>query len=402
MGRALFAAAALLFASSCGELDDSKLSFDDAAGHWSRTDDYPGVGEGRLIVTNSGDDSVSLFDFAALDGPTWSELKRIPVGLSPAELEGPHHAAVAGRDFFYVGISNFVAGAGSGPHGAHGTGSTPGHLLKIRAADNVQVASARVDRNPGDLVASPDGKRIFQSHFDLLRITEVSRQLGPESEMDSKLAVIDTETMTRRSLTPLCPAAHGLELSADGTRLYASCYSDEVAVVDTRDPAMPVTRVKVAANAGGPLAPRHEPYAVTLHPSGNPLYVSALRSRRLLLLDTATDTMRDADAISLSGAPYFGDFSADGKTLYLPLQGPDLLAVIDTQTHLVTREEPLGPHGCQRVHQAFTVQPDRALLVVCEGNGTDPGTLLVLNLPDLSLRKKSAVGVFPDYVGLVR
>ncbi len=397
----LFAALVMLVAG-CRSPDD--VVFEREA-HWPRRTAYPGVGQGRIVVTSSGDDTLTLFDLAELDGPALTPLARVPVGLVPVELEGPHHAAISPEgqsEFFYVGISNFVPGGGSGPHGAHGTGTVPGHALKLRASDNAQVASVRVERNPGDLVLSLDGKTLFLSHYDLLKINEALRQGSPASEMDSRLAVIDTETMTRKALLPLCPAAHGLKLGKDGTRLYASCHSDELAIVRLDDPALPVARVKVAANAGDAVSPLHEPYALALTPDGLGVYVSALKSKQLLYLDVALGQMDPSRAIALAGSPYFGDFSSDGTRFYLPLQGPDILAVVDPATSTVLTEEPLRPHGCTNVHQVFNVQPDRALLVVCEGNHLEPGVLLVLNLPGLTLRKKAAVGVFPDYVGILK
>ncbi len=73
----------------------------------------------------------------------------------------------------------------------------------------------RVDRNPGDVIVSRDGRTLYQTHFDLLE----DRRRGParqhrRAEMDSRLAIIDAETMTRKTMVAVCPAPHAVRLSA--------------------------------------------------------------------------------------------------------------------------------------------------------------------------------------------
>src|SRR5436190_21936482 len=135
--------------------------------HWPKASTYSGVGAGRLLVTNSIDDTISLFDLARLGQPDLAELARVPIGLSPVELEGPHHAVIdPSGQYYYVKISNVVPGAGGGPHGPRGTGLANGYILKYRASDNELVASQEVDRSPGDVAVSDDGKTLYVSHYD--------------------------------------------------------------------------------------------------------------------------------------------------------------------------------------------------------------------------------------------
>jgi YVTN family beta-propeller protein len=319
------------------------------------------------------------------------------------ELEGPHHAAYSPRgDFYYVGLSYSVASAGSGPHGAHGTGTQDGYCLKLDAKDNRLVGSVRVDRNPGDLISSADGHTLYQTHFDLLRITEVAKRGGPASEMDTRLAILDADTMTRKAMVPVCPAAHAIRLSPDEKRAYISCISDEVAVVRLDAENYPVTRIKVADNAGTALAPRHEPYALTVSPLDGSVWVASLKSRAVHVLEAESLTMRPERAVYLRGAPMFGVFSPDGRTLYQPYQGVDAVAVIDAATSTVTREIPLGPSGCVNVHQVELTPDGKHGLAVCEGDHVGPGTLHALNLEAGTVEKTVTLGLFPDSVGILR
>ncbi|MGZ3458737.1 MAG: YncE family protein, partial [Archangium sp.] len=255
----LLALLAPLALGACGDSGKvPELSYS-IAQPWPSRGELPAIGSGRIVVTNSMDDTVSLMDdLDTLGSPDWGELARVPVGLNPVELEGPHHAAMSPRaDFYYVGLSNYVPGSGSGPHGAHGTGTADGYCLKLDAKDNHLVGSARVDRNPGDLIISADGHTLYQTHFDLLKITEVAKAGGSESDMDARLAILDADSMERKAMVTVCPAPHAVRLSPDEKRAYVACISDEVAVVQLDDPNHPVTHIQVTSDAGTALIPKY-------------------------------------------------------------------------------------------------------------------------------------------------
>src|SRR5688572_8240413 len=67
---------------------------------WNLPSDWPGTGEGLILVTNSGDDTLSFLDPDTLE-PTYLAA----TGRIPAEREGPHHG-VASPDGsrYFVGI----------------------------------------------------------------------------------------------------------------------------------------------------------------------------------------------------------------------------------------------------------------------------------------------------------
>jgi DNA-binding beta-propeller fold protein YncE len=390
--------------SSTGPLDVPELDYGTDS-PWPAPDSLPPVGPaGRVIITNSLDDTLSLLDLDTMGSPGWGELARVPVGLNPVELEGPHHTAVSPDGaFYYVGISNFVPGAGSGPHGTHGAGTADGYCLKIDASTNKLVASVRVDRNPGDVILSKDGRTLYQTHFDLLKITDAARRGLPETDMYSRLAIIDAETMTRKAMVPVCPAPHAVRLSPDGRRAYIACYSDEVAIVELEQPDYPVTRRKVATPAGSATSTRHEPYALTVSPTTGGVWVSSLKSRAVQYLDPTTLTPDPTRSVFLSGSPLFGTLTADGRILYMPYQSGDAIAVIDATTGgNPTREIPLAPSGCLNVHQIELTPDERHGLVVCEGDHTGPGTFHVVDLAAGTVVKTVQVGTFPDSVAILR
>lgn len=393
--------ACTLACSSGSDVDPARIRFD-LDEHWPAASTYPGVGQGRVILTNNFDDTLSIFDLATIGDPAQAELARVPLGLVPVELEGPHHAAIdPAGEFYYVAISNYVPGAGSGPHGAHGTGRADGYCLKYRASDNELVASVRVDPNPGDITISPDGKTLYLTHYDLLRIQDGLASADP-SKLDARLAIVDAETMTRRAMVSLCPAPHGVSTSADGRFVYAACLSDELAIVDTASPEYPVTRVRVAADAGGVTDAVYGPYALAISPTTGDVWLSGTLAKRMLVYEAATGAMRADRAVDVEGGPIFGTFSKDGARLYVAHQGTDGVAIIDPATSALVRTVRLPPPVCTSAHQIVLDPTETYGLLSCEGDHVGPGTFVVLELaPEVRYHHHVPVGVFPDYVGVL-
>ncbi len=265
----------------------------------------------------------------------------------------------------------------------------------------------RVDPNPGDVIVSKDGRTLYQTHFDLVKIAEVAKRGGTEQEMYSRLAILDAETMTLKEMVSVCPAPHAVRLSLDERRAYIACWSDEVAIVDL-DAAEPPGD----AREGGRqrrhrrALPRIEPYALTVSPTTGAVWVSSLASRSVQYLDPATLTMDPNRTVRLGGPPMFGAFTSDGRTLYMPYQGVDSIAIIDpdlaSTRGYVPPEIPLAPSGCLNVHQVSLTPDERYALVVCEGDHVGPGTFHVVDLAERKVVKTVQVGIFPDSVTLLR
>jgi DNA-binding beta-propeller fold protein YncE len=374
-----------------------------ADSHWPRASTYDGVGAGRVMVVNSIDDTVSLLDLAKVGQPGFAELVRLPVGLSPLEIEGPQHAVVdPSGQYYYINLSNYVPGTGGGPHGARGTGLQNGYLLKYRSSDNELVGSLQVDRSPGDLAISDDGKTLYLSHYDFQKIIDVSFVGGPQSDMDTRFFIIDTETLTVKKALTLCPGAHGVKLSPDGSRAYVSCISDEIAVVDLTTSAFAVRRISMAADAGDAIAPKYEPYALTLAPSGD-IWVSCRSRNELRVVDAQTLAVDENRIVGLTGAPLYGAVTADGSTLYVPTQIDDVIAVVDPATGALEREIPVRSMGCLNVHQMRFTPDGRWGLLACEGDHGTAGSLVVLDMANGGTPIQSVpVGRFPDNVSVIQ
>jgi DNA-binding beta-propeller fold protein YncE len=363
---------------------------------WPDTSGYDGVGMGKVLLVNGRDDTISLFELSSLNGPL-VETARPNVGFSPVETEAPHHAAIEpGGEFFYTALSQFAPGTASGPHGAHGTGTVDGSVLKIRARDNVRVGSARVDRNPGDLVLSPDGTTIAVSHFDLNRVNEALRN---GTSPDARVVLIDTQSMEVRQRIVACPAPHGLAYSNDGATLYAACYSDELAIISLADGS--VRKVKIAPNASDAFSPRYQPYGMAMSPSGNEVWVSCPGAGETRVYDVARAAMDETRVARTGGRPIMPSVSADGLRLWVPHQGDGRVSEMDPATGLRRRVLSL-PSTCQNPHHAVEAPGGQRLLVACEGDGRGPGRLVVLDVSSGAALADAATGASPDFVGVLR
>lgn len=372
----------------------------------------PGPFKGMFLTTDNGSDLLSAVD-PVTRAVKWS----IPVGFNPVELEGPHHITPdpAGQ-FVYLNLTEAVAGSGSGPHGSHGTGTIPGFVLKLRTSDGIQVAFAQVDPNPGDLVTSPDGKTLYVTHYDLVKLGK-GVQAGDLRQADSNLVVIDTATMTVTTRVPICPAAHGTRLSADGRTLYASCLTDEIAVVDVSKPTFPVQRVLLPNSTETPSC-SHCPFALGVAPDGA-VWVSSLGpgggttgKGSVDVYDPVAKAFDPGRTINFCGRTLFPAFapgpgSSSGYLAYVPEQGPcgDSLHVYQSGAPGQPAPEVgrirFARADCFNAHILNLSADAKTGYLVCEGDHLGPGSFAFLDLQALTTTLSVPLAVFPDGLALV-
>ena len=370
-----------LLCALAGALGCSQSVSYPANSHWPAPTVPAYVHQARFAVTDNLSDSLSFVD------PVQATLLgNAPVGDVPVELEGPHHlAASPDGKYIYYNLSNYVPGTGSGPHGSHGTGTVPGSLVKLDATTMEEVGEVLIDRSPGDVILTADGKYAFVSHYDLLRLqSALTAGVNLPDAAYSDVAVVETETMTRIAMIPVCPTAHGEGLSADENTLYVTCAnSDQLAVVDVTDRAHPTvtTRVSIGPTPGTLDNPSYSPYALMVSPTDGTVWVSDNRSADVRVFDPATMQMDGNKVVSTVGLAMFGNFAHDGATYYVPHQGAmDALHAVDTTT-MARRDLPLPPEACVNAH-AFVLGPDGVNgIVVCEGDHVKiPGSVVYVNV----------------------
>ncbi len=358
----------------------------------------------RLGITNNGEDTLAFVTADTAAAPRL--LGKATVGSNPIELEGPHHLASSldGR-FIFLNLSNYVVNGGSGPHGAHGTGTVSGYLLKLDVRQNRPVAKVLVDRSPGDVILSADGKTVYVSHYDLARLNDQLIRQAPPEEGFSKIAIIAADSLELLSMIAVCPTAHGQGLSQDGKRLFVTCtLSDELAVLDVANPSQPalVAKVAVGANPGQLGHPSYAPYALSVHPNGT-VWISNNGSKDVRVFDPQALAMDFSKVIPVGGIAMFGDFvSTDQTTLYIPHQGDDRITAIDTKT-LQTQELSLPAEACLNAHVLRILPNMSSAVLICEGDHrVRKGTAVFIDLAQFptpkAVRGFVETGLFSDGV----
>lgn len=389
---------ALLLIAGCGK---PGIVFPPSGSDWPAPPVPDWTSKTRIVIPDIGDDTLA---FVSMDLPAPRLYGLEPVGDIPIEIEGPHDVAVApDGSSLYAVMSNAAAGTGGGPHGAHGNGTVPGSLIKLNARDLSHQGEAQIDRNAAEIVLDADGTHAYVSHYDLARLQRQVTLGLPESEGLSTVAVVETRTMTRTALIPVCPTAHDLELSEDGKTLYVTCsMSDELALVDTTTHA--VKRVPV-----GPAGPvkdlkyNYFPYAVLLSPADGSLWISCNTTGDMRVFDPKTGAMDPSRHVFLNGVPMFGAFLSDGKTLVMPHQGDDKISIIDTaQGKEVGTPISLPEAACYQIRNTLVLDDDRTAYFTCEGDHVKRrGTLVAVDLNARTVLGWVEVGLFPDAISMM-
>jgi DNA-binding beta-propeller fold protein YncE len=349
---------------------------------------------GMALVTDSRSDTLSLVDLG-----TGKRFASYPIGREPVTIDGPHHvAADPARGAAYVALSYPVIAGATGPHASHGSSLISGYVQKLSLDTMRPLGQVQIDANPGDIVLSQDGKRLVVTHFDLQRAL---KNPGNIDAARSALAVLDPDQILPSGSPdplriPLCIAAHGVTLSRpDGARAYAACYGEDVlAVADLSNPEAPVKRIPLGPNASVG-NPTYGPYAAVMSPDGKTIAVSSTVSKDVRFFDVASETFDAALTIKTQGAPYFVAWTDDSAHLYIPTQQPDALKLVD----VTQGNTELGfldlTSDCPNPHVA-DVAGGKALFVVCEGDQTTPGDVLMLEPLTLKTVASTKVGVYPD------
>ena len=380
--------------AACG---GSAIAFPPDGGEWPAAPVPSWSAQPRLVVPDIADDTLA---FVSVDLPTPHLYALAPVGDIPVEIEGPHDVAgSADGSLLYVVLSNYAPQSGTGPHGAHGLGTVPSSLIKLRALDLVKLGEVQLAKNAAEMLLSDDGRTAYVSHFDLLTLqTQVAKGL-PAADGLSSIAIVDTATM-QRELIPVCPTTHDLELSADGKTLYATCSeSDEIAIIDL--PTRAVRRVAVGPAPGAILHPAYYPYAILRAPADGSLWISCNVSGDLRVYDPVSGQMDPARTVFLNGVPMFGAFLSDGKTLVMPHQGDDRISIVDTSISKEVDHIALPAGVCLNVRNTQLLD-DHTAWVTCEGDHvTRPGSVVALDLNAHVALGAVEVGLFPNAMTLL-
>jgi len=314
----------------------------------------------RLYVVSESGDIVTQLSW---DGTALHTVKTVPVGIMPADIDGPHNVTMSpdGR-FYYVSV-------------AHGT--PYGSLWKMAVDGDTLLGRAQVEMFPTTISVTPDGELAFVANSDFY---------GDHPRVNV-VSIVYTPTMTLLTNLPACDMPHGVKVNHAGTRVYVSCMnSDEILEVDRQTlaitrrhrtgvgtmPQMPMTH---GGAEGGVVHDACMPTFVSVSPDDKTLYVACNHADNLQVLDAGTlDLLK---TVPTGHGAYNVEPSPDGRWLIVTNKKDQSVSLIDAGTlsevARIPTTKPL-PHGVAYSpdnHYAFVSQ---------ESKGVDPGAVDVIDL----------------------
>jgi DNA-binding beta-propeller fold protein YncE len=333
----------------------------------------------RLYVVSESSDIVSQL---AWDGTTLKTVKTVPVGIMPADIDGPHNITLSpdGR-FYYVTV-------------AHGT--PYGSLWKMAVSGDTLLGRAAVEMFPTTISVTPDGELAFVANSDFYG----------DHPRTNLVSVIYTPQMTPLTNVAACDMPHGVKVNHAGTFVYISCMnSDEVLEIDRQSLAitrrhktgaamaaggahdMSATTAGAAAPAPVAGAPQCMPTFVSLSADDKRLYVACNHGNTLQVIDAATFTL--VKEIPTGTGAYNVEPSPDGRWVIVTNKKAQSVSLISADSLVEVARIPTTkkiPHG-------VAYSPDgRYAFISQESIGVDPGAVDVI---DLATRAKIATAPVP-------
>lgn len=311
---------------------------------------HPSTGD-LLLVTNSAEHTLSLFDAATL-----GELARVPTGPHP-------HEVVASADGRFAFVTNY------------GTGEEPGHTLSVIDLA-ARKEARRVELGP---LLRPHG--IYRSGPKIYFTVGGSRAVGrydPEGDQ------VDWVTGTGQDVS------HLLVVSRDGRKVFTSSMGSNVVTalefVDLPPPRLPVEqgspRIAHIPTGSGP-------EALDLSPDGTELWVANHGDGTVTIIDVAS--LRVTETVpKMSGFPIRLRFTPDGRRVLITDLMAGELIVLDATSRAVERKITVGgrPLGLE-------VAPDGGHAYVVDAAG---GRLIAVDLRTFMVSGTVETGRTPDGV----
>ncbi len=350
------------------------------------------------VVSESGD----LVTWLRPGEGTLTQEKVIPVGIMPADIDGPHNLAVSPDNrFYYVSI-------------AHGTPF--GTLWKMDVAADTLVGRAPLEMFPTTIAITPDGELAFVANSDF----------HGDHPRTNVISVVHTPTMTTITHLPACDMPHGVKANHAGTLVYISCMnSDELLEVEVATLRI-VRRARTGAGhdmkamAGmdhGPgHAPSHAPGApatapapatsldescaptfVSVSPDDRTLYAACNHGNSLQVWDAATFTRQKE--IGLGAGAYNVEPSADGRWVIVTNKKAQSFSLVDARTLTEVARVPTT----KKIVHGVAYSPDgRYAFISQESIGADPGAVDMFDLAARRVVASVPVPAQPTGIAILR
>ncbi len=331
-----------------------------------------------VYVVAESADQVHLVRF----GPGGARLEKSQrVGMMPTEINGPHGIAVSpDKKHYYVSI-------------AHGTPF--GTLWKFTTAGDTLKGRVSLGQFPATVAVSNDGALAFVVNFNL-----------HGDMVPSSVSIVSTDEMLEIARTTTCTMPHGSRINPQGTHQYSACMMDDV-LVEINTQTFEISRhfmlaagkehgmngppaAMKAAAGGAHTGMAHDSAAMKAsavqcsptwaQPSadGQRVYVACNKSNEIVEIDFKGWTV--ARRLPVQNGVYNLAVSPDGKFLVATNKRSQSVSIFDA----ASAKEIAKIATKRRVVHGAIVSPDsRYAFITVEGQGSEPGTLEVIDLTAL-------------------
>ena len=313
-----------------------------------------------VYVCAESDDTVDLVKF----GPDGGELlKRVPVGVFPNEIEGPHGIRVHpnGRHWF-VSIAHGL------PYGS---------IFKYETGTDLSVADTQAGLFPASMDINPLTGFLFVVNFNL-----------HGDMVPSTMSVIDTVSMSEIAQVEHGIMPHGSRFGPDGKYSYSvGMMSDDLIEIDSiqlkvsRKLLLTKNDAAPAHHGAGHADGDHAQMAVTKptwaqpHPEKPLVYVALQGVDQVVEVDL--EKWKIVRRFSTRKGPYNLGVSPDGRILVVTEKLNHSVALWDTKSG----KELANVETTRRLPHGVAMSPDsRFAFISVEGVGGDPGTVEVFDL----------------------
>ena len=341
-----------------------------------------------VYTTAESEDEVALIKF---DGRKAEAIKKIPVGIWPAEIEGPHGITVSpDGKFWYLSMAH---------------GNPYGTLYKFSTETNKVVGQTKLGLFPATMQISKATGLLYCVNFNL-----------HGDMVPSTVSVVDPETMTEIKQITTGAMPHGSRISPDGLKHYSvAMMSGELFEIDAI--SLQVSRVLNLDKAsesgkadhskmdhskmdhskmdhGGDKMKDHKmhhsnikPTWVIPHPDGKKVYVAGNGSDEILEVDLQEWTI--THRFPGGKGPYNVEVTPDGNKMVVTYKSAASTGVWD----LNTKKELAIIKNNRRVSHGIAISPDsRYAFVSVEGVGGEPGSVDVVDLEALEIIDTAEIG----------
>ena len=353
-----------------------------------------------IYVTAESEDEVSVVKF---DGKKAETIKNIPVGVWPAEIEGPHGITIDPKgEYWYLSLAH---------------GNPYGTLYKFKTGTDEVVGTVELGLFPASMQISPTTGLLYCVNFNL-----------HGDMVPSTVSVVDVESMTELEQITTGAMPHGSRLSADGLKHYSvAMMSGELFEIDAfnlkvarkldLDEASKMVGMdhskmdhskmdhsqmnhdkkeetmdhsKMDHSKMGHEGMKHsafKPTWVSPHPNKNLVYVAGNGMAEVLEIDT--DTWKATRKFKTDKGPYNIDLTPDGKLMVVSYKTAAKTGIWD----LETGKELARLDNSQKVTHGVAISSDsKYAFVSVEGIGDDPGMVDVIDLENLKLVDTAYLG----------